>query len=317
MILAPRLGDMVVHQCAGPLVAVCRKPSASSQPAADNPSMRVAVLGFGLIGGSLARALRDRDEGRWSIAAWSPSGVGPAHAAADGVIDRATASPEEAIEGADLVVLAAPPLACLDLLDRVASARLPPTAVVTDVASTKRRIVERAAALGLPFIGGHPMAGVEMSGYETSDADLFVGRPWVICAGADAVALARVEALVEAVGGRPMRMDGETHDALVAAISHMPLVVSVALVESVLGRGGPAGSDAMALAAGGWSSMTRLARGDPEMSAGIAATNNDQLVQRVRAVRDVLDDWLTELDAGQPDPDRLRRRFAAARALLE
>jgi prephenate dehydrogenase len=287
--------------------------------------MRVAILGFGLIGGSIARALAVRAGGDWSIAAWSPGGAGPRAAAADGSVDLAAPDPGKAVAGADVVILAAPPLACLDLLDQLAGplrGSLPPEAIVTDVASTKRRIVERAAAVGLPFVGGHPMAGLEATGYDAADAGLFAERPWVICPdGAPAERVHLVERLVRATGGRPVRMSAEAHDAAVAAISHLPLVVAAALVEAVSGiRGGEPDPDwpaARALAAGGWRDMTRLARGDAAMGAGIAATNEDMLANRVRALRAALGGWLEELERrGGPDPASVEARFAAVREAL-
>ena len=287
--------------------------------------MRVAILGFGLIGGSIARALAVRAGGDWSIAAWSPGGDGPRAAAADGSVDLAAPDPGKAVAGADVVILAAPPLACLDLLDRLAGPlrdSLSPDAIVTDVASTKRRIVERSAAVGLPFVGGHPMAGLETTGYKAADAALFVERPWVICAdGAPAERVNLVERLVRATGGRPVRMSAEAHDAAVAAISHLPLVVSAALVEAVSGiRGGEPDPDwpaARALAASGWRDMTRLARGDAAMGAGIAATNEDMLAGRIRSLRAALGGWLEELERrGGPDAASLEARFAAVRAAL-
>src|SRR6185437_12382965 len=131
-------------------------------------NMRIAMLGLGLIGGSVVRALRDPVRGSasdaWSIAAWTPHGRGPAAALADGFIDLAAPSPEAAIEGADLVVLAGPAPDCLEQLDELAGAWrgvLASDAVITDVASTKEAIVLRATALGLRFVRGHPMAGRE------------------------------------------------------------------------------------------------------------------------------------------------------------
>ena len=112
--------------------------------------MRVAILGFGLIGGSLARALAtaaDRDA--WLVTAWSPAGEGTRQAVVDGVIERAAATPAEALEGAELVVLAAPPTATITLLERLGDglrAALEPDAVITDVASTQGAII--AAAIG-------------------------------------------------------------------------------------------------------------------------------------------------------------------------
>jgi prephenate dehydrogenase len=280
--------------------------------------MRVAIVGFGLIGGSIAKALHDGGSGDWSVVGWSPSGNGPRSALAAGVVEQAAGGLDDAVHGADLIVLAAPPIACLDLLDRLGPVdlSLASHAVVTDVASTKRRLVERAQARGVRFVGGHPMAGVESSGYEAADRALFVGRPWVVCPAADEEANQRVERLARAVGARPVRMDPATHDAAVAAISHLPLVVSAALVESVFGSDGRSTvtDAARTLAASGWRDATRLARGDVAMAAGIIATNADQIAARVRSLRDVLDGWLAELErADGPDHARLTQRLASSR----
>jgi prephenate dehydrogenase len=302
--------------------------------------MRVALLGFGLIGGSIARAVLARRpegvggeaddlSGAIRLVAWSPTGEGPRAAARDRLVELARRA-EDALAGADLVVLAAPPLECLALLDSLAGGwreALGADATVTDVASTKRAIGRRAADLGLAFVGGHPMAGRERTGYEASDAELFAGRPWAIVPGPTSRAgdVARVELLARACGARPLHLDAGEHDAAVAAISHLPLVLSAALVESVAGVGGgmPAAASSdwaveRTLAAGGWQSMTRLARGDATMGAGILATNADQVAIRVRALRVVLDDWLSSLeDAGGPDAASLERRLRAAAARLE
>ena len=132
--------------------------------------MRIAFLGFGLIGGSIARALRERGRAGdgVEIVAWSPSGRGTASAERDGTIDAAAATPLAALDGADLVVLAGPPPVVIEQLDALAgpwSSALAADAVITDVASTKSAIVGHAAEAGLRFVGGHPMAGRETSGY--------------------------------------------------------------------------------------------------------------------------------------------------------
>ena len=287
--------------------------------------MRLAILGFGLIGGSIARALHAApDGGAWTISAWSPTGSGPAAALRDGVIDRAAASIGEAVSGAELVVLSAPPLACLDLLDDLARSHRAAVgnAIVTDVASTKNVIATRAAGLGLRFVGGHPMAGRETSGYDAADADLFADRPWVVLADAPAEDAAVVERLATACRARPVRLTAADHDAAVAAISHLPLVVSAALVEAVAGSPGeprPGWPTASALAASGWRGMTRLARGDVAMGAGIAATNSAAIAARIRDVQVVLADWLTDLEQRDVSAvaERAAARLAAARAVLE
>ncbi len=286
--------------------------------------MRVALLGFGLIGGSIARALR-RTDGDWTIAAWSPSERGPRTALAARIVDRASATPADATHDADLVVLAAPPLACLELLDEMASpGRLPRDAVVTDVASTKEAIGRRADEAGLRFVGGHPMAGRESAGFDASAADLFEGRPWVLVPGAHAQPgdRLRVESLVDACGARPVELSAADHDFAVAGISHLPLVVSAALVEAVAGTDDRTATGdwpiARSLAAGGWQGMTRLARGDVEMGAGILATNAPAIAARLRDLRAVLDGWLTELDSDNgPDFGAVSARLAAARERLE
>ncbi len=278
--------------------------------------MRVAFLGLGLIGGSIARALATQPPGEWRVAAWSPGGTGPRTAADAGVIELAARSPGEAIAGADLIVLAAPPIDCLDLLRQLAGPLRPaigPGTVITDVASTKVAICALAAELGLPFVGGHPMAGREVGGFESSDPELFQDRPWVMVPAANGLD-ARVEELVEACGARRFEMTAAEHDRAVAGISHLPLVVAAALVEAVAERPGWAES---LLAAGGWASMTRLARGDFEMGTGIATTNAPEIARRIRDLRDVLDGWLADLEGdGTPDEDAIRTRLKAARDTL-
>ena len=287
--------------------------------------MRIALLGFGLIGGSIARAIHEPDSGGRGervVAAWTPSGEGPSAALRDGVIDEATANPEAALAGADLVVLAGPAPVCLAQLDDLAGpwrGAPAPDAVITDVASTKAAIVLRATALGLRFVGGHPMAGHDTSGYAASRADLFVDRPWVVVPTADDVAVTRVEALATATGARPLRMTAAVHDEAVAAISHLPLVLAAALVESVAG-GSTERDDwptAAALASTGWRDMTRLARGDVTMGAGIMVTNGPAIAARVRDVIGVLEAWLAELErSGGPDENDIAERLRRARDRL-
>jgi prephenate dehydrogenase len=283
--------------------------------------MRLAILGLGLVGGSVARALATRERGDWSVVAWTPSGRDPGEAIAAGVIDSVAASLEEAVAGADIVLLAAPPLACLDLIEVLGNMSLPPAAVVTDAASTKRAIVARATRVGLPFVGGHPMAGRETTGFGAAEAALFVDRPWVICtdnrSDANDAGSAAVERLVRAVGAVPVRMSADAHDAAVAAVSHLPLIVSAALVESVLSDPTVNRADALRLASSGWRDMTRLARGDTAMGVGIVATNADLIAARLRSLRDSIDAWLAAVARdGGPIDREVEMRLANARRSL-
>jgi prephenate dehydrogenase len=269
------------------------------------------MLGLGLIGGSIARAAVTAG---FDVRAWTPAGDGPRHAEADGI--RRAATLAEAVERADLVALAAPPLACLSLLDELASLGPPlgPDVVVTDVASTKVAIVDRARAAGLRFVGGHPMAGRETTGYAASDADLLSGRPWVVIRPdpPDDAAVERVRTLIAACGAEPVTMGAAEHDRAVAAVSHLPLVVAAALAETL--EGSADRTAAQQLAAGGWASATRVGRGDVEMGTGILATNAMAVADRLRALRGVLDAWQANLDGR--DEGAIRERLAAARRVL-
>jgi prephenate dehydrogenase len=272
--------------------------------------VRIGLIGFGLIGGSIARAVHDRPGPRWSIAAWSPTGAGPREALGLGIIDEASTTAGGALLDADLVVIAAPPIASIEIIaDLGGSLRgfVSSQTVITDVASTKERIMEAASAAGIRFVGGHPMAGRDTSGFDAADPALFVGRPWVVVRG-DATDddVRRVEELAQRVGARPIALEAARHDAAVAGISHLPLVLSAALVEAVVGAAGEPERDdwqlARDLAASGWRDMTRLARGQPEMGVGIALSNAAALAERVRDVQAVLDVWLEMLER-QPAPD--------------
>ena len=268
------------------------------------------MLGLGLIGGSVARAAA---RAGMDVRAWTPAGRGPRDAVDHGI--EAALSLRDAVAGADLVVLAAPPIASLALIDELASGgALSPEAVVTDVVSTKVAIVERARAAGLRFVGGHPLAGRETSGYVASDPDLFRDRPWVIVPPepADDDAEARVTTLAAACGARVMRMTAADHDRAVATISHLPLLLAAALAETAAADTDWAG--ARTLAAGGWASMTRLARGDPEMGAGILATNADEVAARLWALAATLDAWAADL-TGPDAAERLQARLEGARAI--
>ncbi len=297
------------------------------EPPGHNGTVRLSILGFGLIGGSIARALHARAEpGEWRVTAWSRNRAPVQQGVSDGVVEVAAETPDEALRDAELVVLAAPPLICLDLIDMLGGSlrgSLPEDCTLTDVASAKGRIVARADEARLPFIGGHPMAGRELSGYSAALPDLFAERPWVTVLGRYARLCdgERIGELIQACGAIQIPMDAAAHDSAVAAISHLPLVVSAALVESIAGGPGePEHEDwraAEVLAATGWAGMTRLARGEPAMGAGIAATNAAAIAARLHDLRDVIDRWLAELERDDgPDEAALLARLTAARERL-
>ncbi len=239
------------------------------------------------------------------------------------MIDRTATDPTDAIAGADLVVIAAPPLETIALLGRLGTDlrdALDPEALVTDVTSTKGAVMDAAAAAGIRFVGGHPMAGREVTGYESGSEDLFVDRPWVIVIpdGAPEAMADPVRWLASACGARALSLSAGAHDAAAAAISHLPLVAAAALVEAVAGPGSADWELARGLAASGWQGMTRLARGDARLGAGIAATNATALAGALHAYRDAISAWIALLEQSDgPDADALERRLQAVRIRLE
>lgn len=276
---------------------------------------RVAILGLGLMGASLGMALRAGGIAR-VVAGYDAAADVAERARVRGAVDVACGTVAQALEGAELVVLAAPPLALRDLL-RELGPQLAEQAVVTDVASTKAAVVSWAEEL-LPrperFVGGHPMAGKEQSGIAAAEAALYRGCVWCLTPTARTAhdALECVQGLVGALGARPVVLTAERHDAAVAAISHLPRVAAAALM--LTAAGDPSWPEAHLLAAGGFRDTTRVAAGDARMARDICLTNTgplvaclDAYIERLRTLRD----QIATGDAA------LAATFAAARARRE
>ena len=249
---------------------------------------RLAIVGVGLLGGSVAKAARGGDLAHEIV------GVGRDEARLgaalrDGTLDRVTTDLEAGVRDADVVLLALPVLAIEALLPRVWRAAADGV-TVTDVGSTKaaiaRRADELAAGRALAFVGSHPMAGSEQSGYGVARADLFQGAT-VIVTPTDRTephAVKAVAAFWEAMGARVSALDPETHDAAVAAISHLPHLVAFALVDGVA-RFEPAALD---LAARGFKDTTRIAASDPDVWPEIFLANRAPLAASLEAFRRAL-----------------------------
>jgi prephenate dehydrogenase len=244
---------------------------------------RVAIVGLGLIGGSLARAL--------TLAGYRVVGVDKEkvrrRVRARGAVAKTVATPEQAAALADILVLAAPPHKNLALLRRLADVASP-RLVITDVGSVKGPICREAARLGLEsFVGGHPVAGNEGRGFAASSAHLFRGRPWALVPmPGGARALARVRALVRAVGGRPLVVSPQGHDRALAFLSHLPQVVAYAL-RAAAGRD-PVAARHLHLAGPGFGDMTRLARSPRRLWREILEENEPEVARALRAFRRAL-----------------------------
>ncbi len=247
----------------------------------SRPFDRVVVIGVGLIGGSLCAAIKavaDAPQVRGVDADARTLAV----ALERGAIDEAVSAMEidSALLHADLVVIATPASAAGEWLARIG--RLGYKGVVTDVASTKTAITAKAASLlgeGAIFIGGHPMAGSERSGVESSDPELFHGAYYVLCPsdGTPADAYSRLHHLVTSIGARAIAVSPDAHDRAVAAISHAPHVAASALTNLAAARARD-GEDVLRLAAGGFKDMTRIAAGSPELWTGICIDNSEAVM---------------------------------------
>lgn len=263
---------------------------------------RVAILGLGLMGGSLALALRAAGVVE-RVAGYDCVPDVAERAGERGVVDEACDSVAGAAGGADLVVLAAPVLAARGLLEQVAP-HLTAGAIVTDLGSTKRTIVDWAGELLPPaahFVGGHPMAGRELSGLDASDATLYQGAVWCLTPTPQTYqdAVQRLSHLIATLGASPLLLDPERHDHLVAGVSHLPMIVAAGLMRTLASDASWA--DLMLVAAGGFRDTTRIASGDPRMTRDICLTNRDEILHWVDAYLTVLHQLRTLVAAAEED----------------
>ena len=273
------------------------------------PVTRVAIVGLGLIGGSIAKDLAARGV---EVEAYDSNQASLDDALKSGVV---SCQLDETLSGlrADLVVIATPVDIAIDVL-RVLADTNRDGALITDVGSTKSRIITEAEALGLAsrFVGSHPMAGDHRSGWSAARRGLFAGARVYLCAppAASAELVARADAFWRALDAHPMAIDAAAHDRTLAWTSHLPHVVSAALALA-LGRAG-VGRDELGP---GGRDITRLAGSSPEMWSAIAAENASAIDAALAAAELEVASFrrlLSRADAGE-----LHSKFAAARAWFD
>jgi len=252
---------------------------------------RVTIIGLGLMGGSLAGALKKRGDCRevWGVARREET---IEEALRRDFIHAGTCDLAEGVEQAGLVVLATPVRTVLELIPQV-GALAPAGCLLMDLGSTKARIVEAMESLPprLQAVGGHPMCGKEASGLEAAEADLYQGVTFVLTPlrRTSSEALILAQELIEAVGARPLLMDAGHHDRLVAAVSHLPYLLSAGLVAAT--EEAAAEDPAVwELAASGFRDTSRLAASDVTMMLDILLTNR-------QAVREALSRFARQLNA--------------------
>lgn len=284
---------------------------------------KLVIFGVGLIGGSLARGLRERGAG--GLNAGRVVGVGRRWHSVEralelGVIDAAAtldddAALAEALKGADVVLLAAPVAQTRALLERIVP-HLEAETLITDAGSTKSDVIEAArAALGAraaQFVPAHPIAGRESSGVEAALPDLYVGRNVVLCPLAENApeAVERIAAMWRATGAVIGTMSAAQHDRVFASVSHLPHVLSFALVDQILAS--PDAGLKFSFAAGGFRDFTRIAASSPEMWRDVCLANRAALLAELDAYTEVLAKLRAAIDTG--DGATLETVFARSRA---
>jgi prephenate dehydrogenase len=274
---------------------------------------RLAIIGVGLIGGSLARVLREKGEVGEIV------GIGRGLANLEravelGVIDRYSTDPRTGVAGADLVFLATPVCKIADIVRQIAPV-LAPGAIVTDGGSVKGEIVAACEPLmpaGCHFVGGHPIAGTEKSGVEASFATLYQGRRCILTPTerTDAAALQTVVRLWELAGSEVVLMDVAKHDRVVAAISHLPHMVAYSLVNAVADYD-RCDEAILKYSAGGFRDFTRIASSDPVMWRDIALMNRESILEMMDFFADHLGRLRQLVAAG--DGDGLAEFFIRSR----
>ena len=277
--------------------------------------MRIALVGVGMIGGSL-------------LAAWRQAGLvttatgfdieakAVAAAQALGLLDQRAASVADAVADAELVLVATPVGAMRQVFAELAPA-LPADAVLTDVGSTKSDVIaDGRALLGAAlarFVPAHPIAGKELPGVEHAEAGLFAGKRVVLTPTAETspAALAAVESLFAATGARVERMDAAEHDRIFAAVSHLPHLLSFALVAAIGAE--PQGQRKLGYGGAGFRDFTRIAASSPVMWRDICVANRLALGDELRGYRALLDRLQQAVDEG--DAAALQRTFELAARL--
>ena len=259
------------------------------------PFRRVVIIGVGLIGGSIAAALKQLDE------APEVYGIGPREdtlkaALAAGALDDYAVSDDPKADGwlapgaSDLVIIATPVSAAREWFERLEACRY--DGIITDVASTKTvitRIADEVLSDPTRYLPGHPMAGSEVNGFGGARADLFQGAYWILCPEQDTQdeVFLKLHETFSALGARIISISRDQHDSAVAIISHVPHMVASSLVR-LWGNHADERKELLRLAAGGFKDTTRIAAGSPELWCGIAMDNSEAIADGMRELRGIL-----------------------------
>ena len=260
---------------------------------------KIALIGFGLIGGSIARAAREQGLAR-EIVTTARSAKTRARVLELGIVDRVVETSAEAVKDADLVILCIPVGACGPVAQEIAG-HLKPGAIVSDVGSVKSAVVKDMAphlTAGVHFVPAHPVAGTEHSGPDSGFAELFINRCCILTPpeGADQGAVAKLRAFWAAIGAKVEVMTPDHHDLVLAITSHLPHLIAYTIVGTADELAQVTSSEVIKFSAGGFRDFTRIAASDPTMWRDVFLSNkeavlemlgtfNEDLSQLTRAIR--------------------------------
>lgn len=274
----------------------------------------IAIVGTGLIGTSLALALKSSNL-KVDIVGTDYDSTARSVAQKTGAFKKVEARLSNAIRGADVVVFATPIGAMREMMESAAN-DFQEGCVVTDVGSSKKAVLQWAEEV-LPkhvsFVGGHPMAGKELSGPQNADGTMFKGKAYCIVpsVNAEKAAVSSVTTMAEAIGAKPFFIGVDEHDSFVAAASHLPFMMSVALMGTASKSAN--WDDIAQLASSGFADLSRLASGDPVMHRDICVTNPEPIVAWMDAyIRELYDLRNMLAKEGGPDPEEVENVFTEA-----
>ena len=280
------------------------------------PFKRIALIGFGLIGGSIARAAREQRLAG-EIFATARSAQSRARVEELGIVDRVVETNADAVKDADLVILCIPVGACGPVAQQIAP-HLAQGAIVSDVGSVKGAVV-RDMAPYLPdnvhFIPAHPVAGTEHSGPDSGFAELFIDR-WCILTppeGADPNAVERLRAFWAGLGARVEIMTSDHHDMVLAITSHLPHLIAYTIVGTADELEGVTQSEVLKFSAGGFRDFTRIAASDPTMWRDVFLTNKDAVLEMLGTFNEDLSKLTRAIRRG--DGEALFEHFSRTRAI--
>ena len=283
---------------------------------ATPPFKKIALIGFGLIGGSIARAARQQGLAG-EIVTTARSAKSRARVKELGIVDSVVETNAEAAKDADLVILCIPVGACGAVAQEIAD-HLKPGAIVSDVGSVKGAVVRDMAPhlpAGVHFVPAHPVAGTEHSGPDSGFAELFINR-WCILTppdGTDANAVERLRAFWAALGARVEVMTPDHHDLVLAITSHLPHLIAYTIVGTADELGQVTSSEVMKFSAGGFRDFTRIAASDPIMWRDVFLANKDAVLEMLGTFNEDLSKLTRAIRRG--DGEALFEHFTRTRAI--